>query len=199
MKKLLTLAIAAISVLAITAPAFAVGTPQAGDLGVFFDPAGTQTGRTGVVPFVGFNLYVVAFDVPGGMEAYEFTIQMPAGAIVSAGRVLPAGATDFGPGDDNWIVGTGGICRGQTGAFALATYNGVLFLSGPVANDVPVCLVGSSPSSFPNGAPGYLACNSPGDLRNFGAAYTGCTLINPLTEGPIANEATSWGSVKANF
>lgn len=198
MKKLLTLAIAAISVLAIAAPAFAVGTPQPGDLGVFFDAAGTSTGRPGVVPYSPFNLYVIAFDTPGGMEAYEFTIQLPAGAIVSGGRVLPAGASDFGAGDDNWIVGTGGICQGQTGPFALVTYNGVLFL-GAVNSNTPVCLVGGTPSSFPNGAPGYLVCNSPGNLQNFGFAYTGCSLINPLTEGPIADDTASWGSLKANF
>jgi len=198
MKKFLTLAVAAITVLACTAPAFA-GLPQAGDLGVFFDAAGTQTGRTGVAPFVGFNVYVMAFDVPGGMEAYEFTIQMPVGALVSAGRVLPAGATDFGTGDDNFIVGTGGICRGASGPFALVTYNGVLFL-GPVNADTPLCLVGGTPSSFPNGAPGYLVCNSPGNLRNFGFAYTGCSMINPASgQGPIPDAAQSWGSVKANF
>jgi hypothetical protein len=196
MKKFLTLALAAISVLAMTAPAFAQAQP--GDLGVFFDAEGTQTGRVGVVAFSPFNLYVTVFDVPGGMEAYEFAIQMPAGAIGSGGRVLPAGATDFGAGDDNFIVGTGGICRGQTGPSQLVTYNGVLFLSA-VASNVPVCLVGGSPSSFPNGAPGYLVCNSPGNLRNFGSAYTGCSLVNPTTEPPIANEATSWGSVKATF
>jgi len=199
MKKLLFL-VTAVSVLALAGMAHAQADP--GDLGIFFTATpttGADAVRDGVAAFAPFNVYVVTFDVPAGMEAYEFAIQMPAGAVVSAGRVLPAGATDFGPGDDNFIVGTGGLCHGQTGPFALVTYNGVLFLAA-VANDVTLCLVGSSPTSFPNGAPGYLACDSPGDLRNFGSAYAGCAIINHLTLPiPVPNEATSFGALKAAY
>ena len=201
MKKFLTLAVAALAVLGLAAPAFAVGTPQPGDLGVFFDAAGTAMARVGVAPFVPFNMYVVSFEVPGGMEAYEFSVTVPAGAIFtgSPSRLLPAGATDFGVGDDNFIVGTGGVCQVTAGAFALVVYQGMMFLAAPAGNS-QVCMAGATPSSFPNGLPGYLVCNSPGNLRNFGAAYTGCAVINPTSgEGPIPTDAQTWGSVKASF
>jgi hypothetical protein len=153
-------------------------SPAPGDVGVFFDAQGMTYQRPGTVSFVPFDVFVVAFAPPGGMEAYEFSLTMPAGAIVSQGRVLPLGATDFGAGDDNWIVGTGGICQGLTPAAVLVTYRGMLFLAA-VPNDLTLCLSGSQPSSFPSGAPGYLVCNAPGQLQQFASAYPGCAVINP--------------------
>lgn len=152
--------------------------PEPGDVGVFFDAEGMSYVRPGTVPFVPFDLFVVAFAPPGGMEAYEFALTLPAGAIVSQGRLLPPGATDFGAGDDNWIVGTGGICQGLADTVVLVTYRGLLFLAAP-SNDATICLQAAQPSSFPNQLPGYLVCNSPGDLRTFAAAYAGCAILNP--------------------
>lgn len=154
--------------------------PQPGDVGVFFDAAGTLTRRQGVVPYVPFDLHVVSFDVPGGMEEYEFGVQLPAGVIVSGGRQLPVGAVDTAAGDDNFLVTTGGACLGQSGAFVLVRYAGALFLSA-VGLDIPVCLAGATPSRFAGGVPGYAACAPSGGLHPFGAAYAGCALINPGT------------------
>jgi hypothetical protein len=173
-----------------------------GDMGVFFTSnpiSGAQAVLNDVGAFELFDVYVVSFDVPKGMEAYEFELPVPGPGIVTGGRLLPAGATDFGAGEDNWIVGTGGVCQGQVGPFTLVTYAAILFLAAP-GNDVLFCLEGANPSSFPNGAPGYLACNSPGELHNFGAAYWGCATVNPLNiPQPIRGAKESFGGLKALF
>jgi hypothetical protein len=199
MKKLLFL-VTAVSVLALAGMAHAQADP--GDLGIFFTATpttGADAVRNGVVPFapVG-DLYVVQFGL--GVEAYEFSLSIPATALVSTGRTMPPGCTDFGAGDDNWIVGTGGACLGEGAAAQwLVKYGGVLFLSAP-GNDVTMCLGGASPSSFANNAPGYLVCAAPGLLRNYGSAYAGCAIINRQTlPEPVANEATSFGALKAAY
>lgn len=201
MKKLLILAIA-VSALAFAGMAYA--QPQPGDLGIFFTPTpttGTDAVRNGVTAFVPFNVYVLTYSVPGGMEAYEFAVTVPAGAIFTGNpaRLLPVGSTDFGVGDDNFIVGTGGICQGASGWFALVTYQGMMFLAPP-ANDLTLCLAGATPSSFANGRPGYLVCDSPGNLQNLGSAYAGCAIINraALPE-PVPADATSFGALKAAY
>jgi hypothetical protein len=176
--------------------------PEPGDLGVFFTPhptSGAGAVLNGIEAFEPFDVYVVSFNVPQGMEAYEFGLPLPPAGFVTGSRLLPAGSTDFGVGEDNWIVGTGRVCQGQFGAFTLVTYAAVLFLAPP-GNDVWFCLEGASPSSFPYSWPGYLACNSPGEFRYFGAAYEGCATINQLNIPiPISGATTSVGTLKAAY
>lgn len=121
-------------------------------------------GQTPLIgPFTPFDFWVLALDPPGGIEAFECSVHLPAGMIVAGGRTLMPGSTDFGVGDDNWIVGTGGVCL--SGAVVpLVRYSYCLFL-GPVPEGAVLSLAGATPSSFPNGNPGYLRCNSPGDLN----------------------------------
>lgn len=176
---------------------------DSGTLGIFFAEAPSSVYDKlifGVVAFLPFDMWVLTYNVIGGMEAYEFSLQLPAGSLVSGGRILPEGATDFGTGADNFIVGTGGICRGATGWFTAVKYAGVLFLSA-VGNDIPICLAGAQPSSFPNSRPGYLVCSSPGDLRNFGAAYIGCAVINcqDIYACVVPTDEKSFGALKAGY
>lgn len=199
MKKLMVLA-TVVSVLALAGLAHAQAQP--GDLGVFFTQApttGADAVKNGVVPYApAGDVYVVQFGL--GVEAYEFSLTLPAGALVSGGRTMPAGCTDFGAGDDNWIVGTGGACLGEGAASQwLVKYTGLLFLSA-VANDATICLNGATPSSFPNGKPGYLRCAAAGELYNYGAAYEGCAIINRVAlPEPVADEASSFGALKAAY
>lgn len=184
------------------------GHPQPGDMGVFFTPhpsSGAAAVLNGIVAFEYFDVYVVSFDVPQGMEAYEFELLPPSGVLVAGGRLLPAGATDFGAGADNWIVGTGGVCQGQVGPFTLVTYASCLFLTPPL-DDSTFCLGGATPSSFPAeyprqaDSPGYLACNSPGELHRFGEAYAGCATINQVNiPQPVAAATESFGTLKAAY
>lgn len=152
--------------------------PDPGDLGVFFDAAATIAVRNGVVAYAPFDFYVFSFDVPGGMAEYELSITLPWSLLISGGRQLPAGAVDASAaGDDNWIVSTGAACLGATGALAVVSYTGALFLAQP-GNDLTLCLGAATPSRFGLYAPGYLACGPTGGLHAFGAAYDGCAVIN---------------------
>lgn len=174
---------------------------EPGDIGVFFDSAATMTTLEGVAALDTFDVFVMTYSVPGGIEAYEFELwgPLPSHVVVSGGRELPPGAFDFGQGDDNWIVGTGGICHGREGLFIAVAYRGVMFLSDP-GSEWPFCLMGSDPTSFPNGRPGYLVCNSPGVLRNFGLAYYGCATVNPCPGCyPIPGSVSTFGGLKARF
>lgn len=180
----------------------AYGQAQPGDLGVFF----TATPTTGadivehdVVVFAPVaDIFVVSFDVPGGMEAYEFSLQLPVGLLVTGGRILPAGATDYGAGDDNWIVGLGGACVGASGTFVLVRYAEPLFLAPP-GNDLPICLGPAFPNNLVH-SPDYLVCDAPGDIRIFGAAYPGCAVINPTNlPEPLPALDRSFGALKAAY
>ena len=201
MRRIVALGLAlAVSLTARTATA---QVPQSGGLGIYFTPipGGTWDAVITVLPFESFDIFVLSYSVPGGMEAYEFGVQMPAGAIVSGGRLLPVGSNDFGAGDDNWIVGTGGICQGADGWFTLVKYAATLFLA-PVPNDTYVCLVGATPSSFQDGLPGYLVCASPGNLQSFAPAYFGCAVLNCVATylcqpDPIGD--TTFGALKAGY
>lgn len=200
MKKLMVLA-TVVSVMALAGLAHAQAQP--GDLGVFFTQApttGADAVKNGVVPYApAGDVYVVQFGI--GVEAYEFTLTLPAGALVSGGRLMPAGCTDFGAGDDNWIVGTGGACLGEGAASQwLVKYASLLFLSAP-GNDATICLSAANPTSFPSSpGPGYLRCAAAGELHNYGAAYEGCAIINRTNlPEPVADEASSFGALKAAY
>ena len=190
-------AVAALGLALCQASAAAQLGVEPGDAGVSFDALGTTAGLTGVIAFLPFDLYVVSHAVPDGMEGYEFSLIPPAGMLVSAGRILPAGATDSGDGEDNWIVGTGGVCQGAVGAFVMVKYGGALFLSTPGVN-TPICLAGATPSSVPGGVAGYRACASSGDPRAFGVILDGCALLNAY-QGSSPADAADWGELKARF
>ena len=176
--------------------------PDPGSIGAFFTDSPIDTWRSRMITtqaFAPFDIYALSYAVPDGMEAYEFSMPMPAGVVVGGGRQLPEGATDFGPGDDNWIVGTGGICHGESGWFTLVRYANAFVLAA--ANDLPVCIAGATPTSFPGGEPGYLVCASPGNLQTFGPAYFGCAVINCTQTWcyPDPVDARSFGALKASY
>ena len=121
--------------------------------------------------FTPFALYVVAEFSPAdaGMTAYEFSLDLPAGAVTTVDPILSNPlASDFGNGRDNFIVGTGGVCL--EGRVVLATYPGVLFVDAPPANAV-ISLHPSQPSTPPPlglpPAPCWNTCLAAGDVRPF--------------------------------
>jgi hypothetical protein len=199
MKKLVTAA-AAIALVVSAGSAHAQAEP--GDLGLFADAEGTQT-TVSPTPGLPFDVYAVAFDVPGGLKAYELGI-----SGVSELGLFQLGFSLFGPaplniGDaqiQNFIVGTGG-CVDQPGPQALVTLN--LLATVAPADDSALCITGSDPSSF-DGPPGYSDCNnviSPfGVATNGGADYAdGCLIINATGTPPVDNDTSSFGEIKARF
>jgi hypothetical protein len=196
MKKLVTVALA-------IALAFSAGNAMAqdaGDAGMFADPA---TLATTAVPatFAPQFVYVVAFGLQGDLLAFEAGVS----GLTEIGATI-LGATFAGPAPlnigagTNYIVGTGG-CVTASGAVTLVAVNYLLFAPAPA--DTPVCLTGTTPSSF-NGIPGYADCNDV--IRTFGVATSGgadypdgCLIFNPTGIGPVDNETVSFGDVKARF
>lgn len=169
--------------------------PFNGEIGIFFDAAGTQTGITGIDVGVPFNIYVVAFEATGGIAGYQFGITMDPNIQLGSTTVYPAGATDHAAGDNDVRVTTGGNCLPETGAVLLVDFVAVLT---DVVSNGSVCL-GPSPSacaSEPDG-PAYLDCVNDCGWRSFNTAYEGCAVVNGT--GPVADTQTSWGAVKALY
>ncbi len=83
-----------------------VGAPAAvpGSAGMYADAAGAVSG-VDVVPGVPFNVYVVAFDPPGGMLAYEVGIEgIPENVFVLM-------TTIFGPIPCGWPLRSRNLCQ----------------------------------------------------------------------------------------
>jgi len=193
--KLLIVALLVITVTGTTASA-----QDPGDIGIFFDSGGTLTSGP-VIAFVPFNVYVVAFDLSGGVLGYEGSIQRDPNLILLT--TIFSGPAPINVGTpENWIVGTGG-CMAASGPTVLVQFQ--YFLAVPTAPaDMLFCLGPSTPSSFAPAAPGYLDC--PGNLipftlaANGGGIYPdGCAVGNPTQLPPVATEAESWGGLKALY
>ena len=171
-----------------------------GDVGIFFDPAGTQTTGT-ITPFVPFTIYLVAFDLPGGVAGHEGSLQTnlaPSAALVSSIILGPAPLKVGGP--LNWICGLGGCVPGG-GPVLLAEFT---FLATIPQTDVLFSVGPSTPSSFAPAAPGWLTCGS--DIIPFGVAVSGngeypdgASVGNPTGLAPVAVQEESWGGVKSLF
>ena len=198
MKKLATAALA-IALAFSASTAMAQGEP--GDLGVFADPVELTT-TLDVTPFVNQVLYVVAFDTPGDIKAYEFGLDFGGTAPIKiSDQFTGPGPLNFGSGYD-YLVGAGG-CVSGAGAVQLAAIT-VLFVAPPAA-DTSVCIGGVELTSFPpDGAPGWSNCND--ELTRFGVALSGedrypdsCLILNATQAGPVRNEDASFGELKARF
>ena len=197
MKTLATLTLAALVALAVPAHA----QPEPGDLGMFADAAGTQT-TLDVDPFVDFSVYAVAFDLPD-FKAYELSISGVGdlGLIVRDQFLFGPGPINIGQGAQNYIVGTG-ACIEQAGPLAMVEL--VLLSTDPVPADSPMCIGASSPFSLDDPLPAYSTCGNVvvpfGVATNGGQDYAdGCLILNATSTGPVDNETSSFGEVKARF
>ena len=175
------------------------GTPTSvefsGEIGVFFDPEGTQTGIEGIDPGVLFSFYVVAFDATGGIAGYQFGISVDPNIQIGSVITYPAGSNNFGGAPGDVRVGTGGDCLPDVGAVLLVEVQAVLM---DVVTNGSVCL-GPSPSACatePDG-PAYLSCEGDCVWRAFYSAYEGCAVVNG--SGPVSDTRTTWGAVKTLY
>lgn len=199
MKKLTSLA-AVLCLLAMTGAAFA--QPEPGDMGVFFDPVGTETSACWPSFTQTNHFYVVAFDLSGDLAGYEVGLTIdPTIIVFNSAMVAGAGPINVGSAPDNWIVGTGSCVPGM-GAILLLDFTAGYFVS-PV-QDLLICTGATTPSSFDPPLPGYLECDD--TLTTFGVAESGapaypdgCGVICPTAEPPVATDDTSWGSLKASY
>jgi hypothetical protein len=202
MKKLATFALASLAIVALAASAFA--QPEAGDAGIFFDTAGTQSTGT-VVAFVPTNFYVIGFGL-GDISGWESSVtNLPAqGFLVLSATLNPSNALNVGS-QGNFIVGLGVCATVGSGSYNLVSYQSGFFTPPPtpVPQNVAVCMGGTTPSTF-GGAAGYSTCG--GQLRTFGKAQNGgadypdgCGVINATHTPPVGTETVSFGAVKAVY
>jgi hypothetical protein len=181
----------------------ALAQADAHDVGVFADPAGTQTCLT-ALQYVPTSFFVVGFELDGLVKGFEYGLTVPAGMLVTGPDTVNGTATFLGPnplnigGNLNVIVGTGGCVEGS-GAVLLASYD-VLFTVAP--GSVAVCIGPSEPSSVSPAAPAYLQCD--GTIVPMGYAEPaiggypqGCMLLNGEPICPIEN--SRFGSLKARY
>jgi hypothetical protein len=178
-------------VLLLTGPRiWAQEVPEPGDLGIFASPDRLETYLV-ATPFVPFDVYVVAFDPPGGMEGFEFAVQTSATFVVIQ-RELLVGESSIIIGDpdtNGWIVGLGGACIAGP---KLALVREQLLPVRTGFTDELVCLGPSTPSSLP-GLPNFYQCGQ--GLVSFGAFPSSsiypdaCLIVNPtLPCGPPAGQ-----------
>ncbi len=196
MKKIAILALA-VSVVAFSS-VLAVAQPQAGDVGVFADTAGTQS--TMVVAPGFFNFYVVGFDLVTGIKAIEYSLTNDIGYLVQSLTLVGPLPTNFGTNTD--VAASTGACVDGNGVVVLATYAAASFTPPPA--DATICIGPFSNSSFSPAVPGLSDCTD--TLVPFGVAQNGspahpdgCLVLNATDGGPVATESTSFGGVKARF
>jgi hypothetical protein len=200
MKKLTSLAVL-LTVVAMASMAFAQAEP--GDLGVFFDAAGTQSTATPAA-FVQTNLfYVATFDLE--LSGYEFSVTIGDPSIIifaTSEMTNPGGSINVGTPPNEWIVGIG-LCAGGAGAVNLVQFTYGYFVAS--ISDVLICLGPSDPASLTPAVPAWLECGT-GGIFPFGIAQNGqgrypdgCGVLWPTQEGPVANDVGSWSSLKAKF
>lgn len=172
--------------------------PQPRDVGVFADSNGT-TIELLVDEFVTFEFYLLAFDLDGQLQAYEFGVDVPDELSIFSLTVRRW------PGDGgnltNVVVFTAG-CLDASGVFWLATYQGGFFCPGCARPDMTLCARGFEPaSSFDPPTPGYLQCDgdvvamNPIDLSPYGRP-DGCLTLNPQS---VSVESESFGAFKARY
>ena len=175
MKKSLLLAL---TLLCISSLAMA----QAGNLGVFADPAGTSCDLNSL------TVYVVHMNSPA-TTASQFSLQAPPGLIHLA-TVAGTGNLLLG----NALIGAGvayGMCKVSPIYVAMIIYSGV-------ANPCEIITVEDDPSANPPGI--YMAdCTLPNPVQfaaGGGAAYFFNDGSCPCD---VPAEDTSWGQIKALY
>lgn len=177
------------------------------DIGVFADAAGTVQ-ELNVVPGVLFDVYVVAFDPPAPMIAYEFGLDVPAGILLLTFSLIGPAPLNVGPPAPDFIIGTGG-CVATESSWTMVAIQ-ALAVQPPLVDSI-VGLRGTNPSSF-DGEPGYAACLEEGqetnDLFAFVPAPNRCNdrypdgslIVNPTFPCTVVSGSEStFGAIKSRF
>lgn len=166
-----------VTLLAFAGSAYA--QPQPGAVGVFADPEGTLSGLNfpggGAATF-----YVVAFDLAGDPQGYEFGISIPDDWFIQ--NAVWWGTEPTVDGDARNARVASGACLDGSGTLVLAEITVATFYA--VSDDFPICIGPSDPSRFDPPGPGYVTCDGQavpfGYAQNGGEYYPdGCLLLNP--------------------
>jgi hypothetical protein len=170
-----------------------------GSIGVFFDPAGTQTTTTVnfLPPSTTFHVYMVAFEPPADIAVFEFGLQwsIPADVQLSIGStMLPSGFLPYCDPDPPCTIAGGDACLAAAPAVVLGHWE--ISAWTPIHN-VQFRATAPALSDFNPPSPGMLICGGHGadDMRSFTFAYDGWATVNAT----VASETSTWGTVKALF
>jgi hypothetical protein len=152
-----------------------------------------------VPPLVYFDVYMVAFQPPADLWAYEFGLEwsIPQDVELRPGATqLPPGFFPFCDPDPPCTVAGSGTssCLAAAPVLVLETWH-VLAMT-PI-HDVRFRATAAPVSSFQPPAPGMLVCGgqSEEDLVPFAFAHDGWAVMN----GPVGADASTWGTLKALF
>lgn len=139
-----------------------------GTIAMSFSPNSYSGLTAPATPLWWFHAYLIVSAPPGGMDAFEVSVQLPPGLLVTGGRVISPPFGDGGPfetmrkGDDNWIVGSAGVCV-EDETVRLLSYHGCLWLAQPPP-DAAITLGPSTPATIP-GTPAYQTCRPNAQIR----------------------------------
>ncbi len=165
-----------------------------GEIGIFFDTAGTQSGVLGVPVNTFFNFYVVALSAPDGIAGYAFKVNVDPRILLVSHTLAGGIGLGIGGGIEDVVEGMGGNCLPALGPNVLADFQALL-LSTDLR--IPICLEASPSTCLPNAtAPAYVICDRC-EWRYFDQAYDGCAIVNG--DGPVSVQAETWGTIKSLF
>ncbi len=152
---------------------FAAALPQGETIGIYFDPAATQT-TIQVEPMEFFQVYFIAQNVPSGVAGYEFTVNVPPELIITATATHPIGySIDIDSTNEGFIVGCG-QCLNGPGPIILAE---ITCMGLGTATGLQLTLGPANPSSFGGLSPGYCECVTY-ELYPFADAYSGPAIVD---------------------
>lgn len=167
-------------------------------IGVYFDPAGTQTFLPS--PPIGtlVDLYIVAHGVtnPSGIGGFTFKVTENSSSIIVSNDFLPDWLGLLYDDISQGICDMGGIntCLNPAATILLPHY--VMLYLG---QDTEITVQGANICDAPSVSPSYVSCGvdgTPCDWTYFGFdASNGIARIGP----PVATEETNWSSLKAMY
>ncbi len=203
MHRLLIVGLTAFLSLSLATVAFAQLQPN--DVVVSFDQLGTQTTGNPPVFTTTNNFFIVASNVDGGVgiAGFEFDLFIDPNILTFGVPVIvpPGSPINVGDGPNELIVGLGN-CAPSAGEIVLVQFTYGVFTPG--LENLLICLLPATPSSFAPAVPGFLTCDS--GLIPFGVGAQsdtyggGCAVVyESAGEPPVATIQDSFGSVKGRF
>lgn len=150
--------------------------------------AGSQWSIT-AEDFVAFDVFVVGFDMLGGVSAVEWGLIAPADWSLYSFELPRAEASNIGTPTN--VITTMAGCLDGSGATVLGHYRGAFLAAGSALPDQLFCLGSADPSSFDPPEPGYVECGAGALPVPFRAAQggqgiypEGCLVVNPSGSHP---------------
>jgi hypothetical protein len=196
--RVLTLCLSTLLLLAVAPNSRGAESPlQQGEVGLFFDPAGTVDSK---VVSGTFDVYLVARIPVGGLSSYwlvEPRFSDSSGVIVTAVSIPDGSEFSLQPVQDSCnraVASAPPDCPGLEGeVVALARYT-----LQSLAGNPTICLENYQCPTIAGPAatdPGYESCDEPGVPRQFSSSSATCLSL----DGSVPTARMGWGVLKTRF